>query len=154
MTVLSLFSHCTHIKMMIFVSKIVTSDRTWVSHNMLESKQQSMQWRHGRSPKKSEIQANNLYPEDRAWLCALFFWTVRNKILPQNKTINTGQEFFKVILKWDFDDTRPQQLIISFGGASLYKESIQKLVYTKIIYRGSPTMTFIHVHMGFVMEFG
>ncbi|GBN11440.1 hypothetical protein AVEN_193275-1 [Araneus ventricosus] len=35
-----------------FLNKIVTGDETWVCHVTPESKQQSMEWRHSRSPTK------------------------------------------------------------------------------------------------------
>ncbi|GBM92642.1 hypothetical protein AVEN_107058-1 [Araneus ventricosus] len=41
-----------------FLNKIVTGGETWVRHVTLESKQQSMEWRHSRSPTKK-------YPKQR-----------------------------------------------------------------------------------------
>jgi hypothetical protein len=54
-----------------FLSHIVTGDETWVSYVTPESKQQSMEWRHTSSPKKTQIQADNFNPQDHV----LFFGT-------------------------------------------------------------------------------
>jgi len=71
------------------LSLIVTGDETWVPHITTESKQQSLHWKHTRSPKRKKFKQ-----KFSTWknMCALF-WDRHSvllvEFLPQGTTINS-----------------------------------------------------------------
>ncbi|GFV18028.1 histone-lysine N-methyltransferase SETMAR [Trichonephila clavipes] len=72
------------------LSRIVTGDETWVSHITLESKQQSMEWRHTSFPVK--VKAKQTLSKHK--IMATGFWNRRGVLLvnfkPQGTTISSG----------------------------------------------------------------
>ncbi|GFV74526.1 mariner Mos1 transposase [Trichonephila clavipes] len=72
------------------LSRIVTGDKTWVSHITPKSKQQSMEWRHTFSPVK--VKAKQTLSKRK--IMATVFWDRRGVFLvdfmPQGTTINSG----------------------------------------------------------------
>jgi len=73
-----------------FLNHVVTGNETWMSHEAPHSKQQSMEWRHTSSPKKTKFKQNT---STRKVMCTMF-WDRKGVLLvdflPQCSTINTG----------------------------------------------------------------
>lgn len=74
----------------VFLDSIVTGDETWVYHFTPESKQQSLEWRHSRSPKKRKFKVTQ---SDRK-IMATVFWDRKGVLLiefmPTGTTINAA----------------------------------------------------------------
>jgi histone-lysine N-methyltransferase SETMAR len=74
----------------VFSDSIVTGDETWVYHFTSESKQQSLEWRHSRSPKKRKFKVT----QSARKIMATFFWDRKGVLLiefmPTGTTINAA----------------------------------------------------------------
>jgi len=61
----------------LFVKRVVTGDETWIHHDYLETKQQSMQWKHASSasPQKFKVQAS------AGKIMCTVFWDAKDVLL-------------------------------------------------------------------------
>jgi len=60
-----------------FLDSIVTGNETWVYHFTSESKQQSLEWRHSRSPKKRKFKVT----QSARKIMATVFWDRKGVLL-------------------------------------------------------------------------
>ena len=71
-----------------FLSRLVTMDETWLYHYDLETKQQSMEWRHSGSPRSKKIRVQ----KSAGYVLAEIFWDQDGILLiyylPKGQTIN------------------------------------------------------------------
>ncbi|GFV89672.1 histone-lysine N-methyltransferase SETMAR [Trichonephila clavipes] len=102
-----------------FLERIVTGDKTWVSHITPESKRQSMEWRHTNSP----VRAKAKRTISTRKVMATEFWD-RHGVLRAIQNKRRGLLTSGVLLL--HDNARPhsaintQNLIISFGWEQIY----------------------------------
>ena len=79
-----------------FLSQLVTKDETWLYHYDLETKQQSVQWRHSSSPSPKKF----LVQKSTGKVLASIFWDQVGiplfNYLPKAQTINT--EYYSSLL--------------------------------------------------------
>jgi len=79
-----------------FLSQLVTMDETWLYHYDLETKQQSMEWRHSGSPRPKKIRVQKSAGKDLASI----FWDKDGILLidylPKDQTINA--EYYSSLL--------------------------------------------------------
>jgi len=73
-----------------FLSRLVTMGKTWLYHYDPETKQQSMEWRHGRSPRPKKFR---LQKSAGKFLASIFWYqdgVLLIDYLPKGQTINAG----------------------------------------------------------------
>jgi len=79
-----------------FLSRLVTMDETWLYHYDLETKQQSMEWRHSGSPRPPKFQVQKFAGK----VLASIFWDqdgiLLTDYLPKGQTINV--EYYSSLL--------------------------------------------------------